>query len=85
MATNPTADQTSLGATDSNLVILDIGKHDPKDIKKMCKGKGKLLRRVNEAVDQLREGGEIEANAQVVLVVVRKDLGLFDFYDDDDD
>ena len=83
MATNSTADETSQDATDSNLVVLDIGKRDPKDIKKMCKGKGKLLRRVNEAVDQLREGGKIEPSAQVVLVVVRKDLGLFDFSDDD--
>lgn len=83
MATNTNAEETSQSDTDSNLVILDVGKRDPKDIKKMCKGKGKLLRRVNEAVDQLREGGKIEANAQIVLVVVRKDLGLFDFSDDD--
>lgn len=87
MSTNPTQEMPSKGKceSDSSLVILDIGKRDAKDIKKMREGKGKLLRKVNEAVDQLREVGRIEPSAQIVLVIVRKDMGLFDLSDDDDD
>lgn len=65
-----------------DMIVLDIGKHDAKDVKKLCKGKGRLLRKVGEAVEQLRGAGQVKPDAQVVLVVVRKDGGLFDFDDD---
>ncbi|SMF97324.1 hypothetical protein SAMN02949497_0540 [Methylomagnum ishizawai] len=84
--TTQTSEQT-LNAEDTapGMIILDVGTQNAKRIKKLCKGKGKLLRKVDEAVDQLRDAGKVKRDAQVVLVVVRKEVGLFDSDDDDDD
>ncbi|BBL71303.1 hypothetical protein [Methylogaea oryzae] len=80
MATNSPESAPQAGdATASDLIILDIGKRDADAVKKLRKGKGKLLNKVNNAVEQLRDAGKIEKNAQVVLIVVReKNSGLFD-------
>jgi len=66
----------------SDLIVLDIGKHDTDSIKKLRKGKGKLLRKVTNAVDQLREAGSIKRDAQVVVIIAReKNEGLLDILD----
>ena len=66
----------------NDLIVLDIGKHDTDSIKKLRKGKGKLLRKVTNAVDQLREAGSINHDAQIVLVIAReKNVGLLDILD----
>lgn len=83
MATNLSEQLPDSDDDTPDLIVLDIGKRDAKDVKKLCKGKGRLLRKVNEAVDQLREAGKVKQDAQVVLVVVRKEGGLFDFDDED--
>jgi len=70
----------------SDIIVLDIGKRDADAVKKLRKGKGKLLRKVNTAVEQLREAGKIKKDAQILMVVVReKSAGLFGGGDDDDD
>ncbi len=63
--------------SNTDMMVLDIGKRSPKAIKKLRKGKGKLLNRVNNVVGQLRNSGEIKEDAQVVLVVVRERDNLF--------
>ena len=74
--TNPEPTQDSEDST-ADLIVLDIGKRDADAIKKLRKGKGKLLRKVNESVEQLRDAGKIKADAQVVLIVVRENSGGF--------
>jgi hypothetical protein len=71
----------------SDMVVLDIGKRDADAVRKLRKGKGKLLRKVNHAVEQLRDAGKIKKDAQIVMIVVReKNTSLFgDDSDDDDD
>lgn len=71
----------------SDMVVLDIGKRDADAVRKLRKGKGKLLRKVNHAVEQLRDAGKIKKDAQIVMIVVReKNISLFgDDTDDDDD
>ena len=78
--TNPEFNQDSEDST-ADLIVLDIGKREADAIKKLRKGKGKLLRKVNESVEQLRDAGKIKADAQVVLIVVREKNGGF-FGDD---
>jgi hypothetical protein len=74
--THPEPTQDSEDST-ADLIVLDIGKRDADAIKKLRKGKGKLLRKVNESVEQLRDAGKIKADAQVVLIVVRENSGGF--------
>ncbi len=69
---------SDLDDSTSDLIVLDIGKRDADAIKKLRKGRGKLLRKVNESVEQLRDVGKIRKDAQIVLIVVReRDGGLF--------
>ncbi len=86
MVTNnpkPTDEAVKKEETSANdMVVLDIGKHQTASIKKLRKGKGKLLRKVNNAIGQLRDNGNIKPDAQVVIVVAReKGAGLLDVFD----
>lgn len=53
-------------------VVLDLGKHSRKRVRALRKGEGALYADVNDAVDQLREGGVVGADAQTVIVVVER-------------
>ncbi len=59
-----------------DICVLDMGKHKKKRVKQLRRGKGKLLRRVENAIDDLKEEGIVPATAQMVVVVVREDVGL---------
>ena len=94
---NPTTGTVHVSETSaapaSEYVIMDLGRHKPKQVKQLRKGRGKLLRRVQHAIDELRASG---LNQPIVLVVERKSpettsmfplptLLPFAFADDDDD
>ena len=87
MVANVAADSTGLDlneetASENNMVVLDIGKHDSDSIKKLRKGKGKLLRKVTNAVDQLREAGSINPDAQIVIIIAQeKNTGILNILD----
>lgn len=53
-------------------VIVDLGKKRRKQVKQLRDGRGKLMDRVREVVDELRTDGTLAANAQPVLVIVRQ-------------
>lgn len=54
-------------------IIVDIGKGSRKDVRKLRKGSaGKLMRRLDETVEHLRESGAMAEGAQVVVLVVRQ-------------
>jgi hypothetical protein len=56
------------------VLVVDMGKHSRKSIKKLRKGEGRLLDDVNALIDELRAAGTIGDSAQpVVLVVKEKD------------
>jgi hypothetical protein len=65
----PAAD-SGTEAEDPALVVLDIGKRKKKQIKRLRKGRGKLLRRIDEAVEGLKADGLVQSDAQTVVVVV---------------
>jgi Family of unknown function (DUF6200) len=73
------------------LVIVDLGKRQtPKQVRRLRKGRGKLLQRIDGIVDELVQAGTIKANAQPVVIVVREEPRLplawpFAAADDDDD
>jgi hypothetical protein len=53
-------------------VIIDLGKHKRKQVKKLRRGEGKLLDDVRGAVAELRTAGTLKADAQPVIIVVRE-------------
>lgn len=58
-------------ATES--VIIDLGKGSRKEVRKLRKGKpGKLMKRVEKAIEHLRESSEFAADTAVVVMIVRE-------------
>jgi hypothetical protein len=51
-------------------IIIDMGKKKKKDIKRLRKGKGKLMGDVDDCIQELREAGEITGSVRPVVVVV---------------
>jgi hypothetical protein len=74
--TKPTATtprRAASGSAEHNPIIIDMGKKKRKDIRKLRKGKGgKLMDRVAEALDHLKESGQLSATAQPVIIVVKE-------------
>lgn len=82
VANSPDMDKKEETVPTNDLIVLDIGKHDSESLKKLRKGKGKLLRKVTNTVDQLREANQIHPNAQIILVIAReKNAGILDILD----
>ncbi|MEM9220069.1 MAG: hypothetical protein AAGD25_37800 [Cyanobacteria bacterium P01_F01_bin.150] len=66
-----TAAQGSKSGQVANTIILEMtGKSD--EIKDLRYGEGKLFRKIEKAIGQLREDGHVEENAQPIVVVVKK-------------
>lgn len=53
-------------------VVIDLGRKSRKNVRRLRRGRGKLLDDVMESVQELREGGEIGKDAQPVIIVVRQ-------------
>lgn len=54
-------------------IILDMGKKKSKQVRKLRKGKpGRLMNRVEEAVEHLRENGALGNDAQPVVIIVKE-------------
>lgn len=62
----------SENGTEKPMVLLDLGKKRRKHIKRLRKGKGRLMRQVDDTVAQLKEEEAIDPNSQVVVVVVKE-------------
>ncbi|QSQ14517.1 DUF6200 domain-containing protein [Myxococcus landrumensis] len=58
-------------AGEAHPVFLDLGKKSAKAVKKLRKGRGRLLDDVRETLQDLQTSGRVAANAQPVIVIVR--------------
>lgn len=67
------------------LFIVDLGRQARKRIRRLRRGQGPLMRKVDNAVEALREDGAIPEDAAIVVVVVREKPSLAALLDDDDD
>ena len=54
------------------MVVLDLGKKKRRDVKRLRKGRGRLMKRLNETLEGLREDGTIAESSQPIVVVVRE-------------
>ena len=72
----------------SEMCVVDLGEHSRKAVKRLRRGEGRLMDKVEDAILSLREEGILGASSQAVVVVVREESrveSLFDDEDDDDD
>lgn len=53
-------------------VIVDLGKHRRKRIRRLRKGRGRLFDDVQDTIEDLKSDGSIDADAQTVVVIVRQ-------------
>ncbi|RJS20860.1 hypothetical protein DRW03_19495 [Corallococcus sp. H22C18031201] len=58
-------------ASEAHPMFIDLGKQKAKAVKKLRKGKGRLLDDVRETLQDLQAAGRVAANAQPVIVLVR--------------
>lgn len=74
--TTKKTDDSSTGQT----IVLDFGSKSRRKIKRLRKGQGALMDRVNETVAELKHNQSIPASAAVVVVVVKqrnRNRGIF--------
>lgn len=69
----------------SEMCVVDLGEHSKKAVKKLRRGEGRLMDKVEDAILSLREEGILGASAQAVVVVVREESNIESLFDDEDD
>lgn len=68
--------------------VIDIGEHSRRRVRRLRRGEGRLMEKVEDAVASLQGNGVLSEGAQTVVVVVRQESsvgGWFDRDEDDDD
>jgi len=99
MAAGDTAERSASSSKESadtspisELCVVDLGEHSRRSVRRLRRGEGRLMDKVEDAIVSLKEEGILGASAQTVVVVVREetDFGSVfsnddDDYDDDDD
>lgn len=54
-------------------IVIDLGKKDRKQVRKLRKGKpGRLMNRIEESIEHLRENGAMAEDTQAVVIVIRE-------------
>lgn len=66
-------------------IIIDLGRQSRKRVRKLRKGKGRLMVKIEDAISDLRTQGVVEEGAQTVVVVVREEFSVRGIFDDDDE
>jgi hypothetical protein len=53
-------------------VVVELGTRGKGQLRKLRQGRGRLLRDIDDVVADLQQSGEVAADAQVVIVVVKQ-------------
>ncbi|MGD1713528.1 lipase family protein [Dapis sp. BLCC M172] len=56
----------------ANTILVNYGKAKNDDIKDLYRGEGKLLENISDVVAQLKQSGDVERNAQPLILIVEK-------------
>lgn len=85
-STTSTKSQPTRARTSTpQVVVVDLGERQPpEEVRRLCKGEGKLLDHVERIITDLTAAGTVTAGAQPVVIVVRE-LSSDDIDEDDDD
>ncbi len=58
--------------TGGSTLVLDLGSRKRKQVKRLRKGGGALMNRVQDTIEQLREDNELSLSSDVVIVIVKQ-------------
>lgn len=65
---------------DNSMIVVNIGKkYKKKHIRRLRKGRGRLMEKVEQMVGDLRDSGGISDDVQPVVIVVRQKSSRFRF------
>jgi hypothetical protein len=74
----PEPGRTDAGKNRDTLVV-DLGSKNRKQIKRLRKGKGKLMDKVNQCLNELKASGTISGSVQPVVLVVKEKATVGNF------
>jgi hypothetical protein len=60
---------------DGGVLLIDLGKHSKKQIKRLRQGTGKLIDEVQRCMQELQAAGTVPETAQPVVILVRQKQG----------
>lgn len=61
--------------------VLDLGEQKRKRIKRLRRGEGKLMVKVEDAITDLQNQGVLGKQVQTVVVVIREEIGVRSLFD----
>jgi len=68
------------------IVVVDLGRRQTaKQVRRLRRGRGKLMAHVEGIVNDLVTAGTVKATAQPIVIVVREDMPLLFDIDDEDE
>jgi hypothetical protein len=67
------------GSKNRDTLVVDLGTKPAKQIKQLRKGKGKLMDKVNECINELKTSGAITGGAQPVVIIVKEKMEFPNF------
>ncbi len=67
-----TTTRNDTSRTTRDAIIVDLGRKSGKLIKRLRRGKGKLIDEVNHSLNELRTAGAITGTVQPVIVVIKE-------------
>jgi hypothetical protein len=62
-----------------DVIVVDLGSKPRKQVKRLRKGKGKLMDKVNECISELKSSGTITGTVQPVVIVVKEKASMPNF------
>lgn len=65
--------------------VIDLGEHSRRRVRRLRRGEGRLMEKVEDAVAALQGNGVLAENAQTVVIVVRQEPSIGGFFDRDDE
>jgi hypothetical protein len=68
-----------------DMCIIDLGSQPRKRVQRLRKGEGRLMEKIEDALENLREKRVVGAAAQTVVVIVRQEMDWRNLFGDDDD
>lgn len=68
----------------NELCIVEMGEYSRKQIKRMRKGEGKLLSKVEQVIQNMKDDGILASGSNTVVLVVREEVTLRSLLDGED-
>lgn len=75
----PGAPEAGKGEKNRDTIVVDLGSKPRKQIRRLRRGTGKLMDKVNQCINELRASGNITGPAQPVVIVVKEKASRSNF------